>query len=159
MWNFLGIYSKNREEWAIADIACMKSSTTIVPFYDSLGMDALSLVINQTELITMCIEKSQIDNLLNVKQTKSPTLKNLIIFDEIEESEKEKGRAHGVTIYNFKDILKAGEEHHHIVLKEPQPETIYMFCYTSGTTGDAKGAKITHEGFVADMYFYENAGI
>ncbi len=46
MWNFLGIFSKNREEWAIADIACMKSSTTIVPFYDSLGMDALSLVIN-----------------------------------------------------------------------------------------------------------------
>jgi long-chain acyl-CoA synthetase len=34
-----------------------------------------------------------------------------------------------------------------------------MFCYTSGTTGDAKGAKETHEAMVADMYFYENGGI
>jgi long-chain acyl-CoA synthetase len=33
-----------------------------------------------------------------------------------------------------------------------------MFCYTSGTTGDAKGAKETHKAFVADMYFFDNAG-
>ena len=43
---FLGIYSKNREEWAIADLACMRSSVTIVPFFDGLGHDALSFVIN-----------------------------------------------------------------------------------------------------------------
>lgn len=34
-----------------------------------------------------------------------------------------------------------------------------MFCYTSGTTGDAKGAKETHGAFLADMYFYDSAGM
>jgi long-chain acyl-CoA synthetase len=30
-----------------------------------------------------------------------------------------------------------------------------MFCYTSGTTGDAKGAKITHYGLVANTSFWD----
>ena len=45
-WNFLGVYSRNREEWAITDLACMRTSVTIVPFFDSLGANALEFVIN-----------------------------------------------------------------------------------------------------------------
>jgi long-chain acyl-CoA synthetase len=45
-WHFLGVYAKNREEWAVADLACMRSSITIIPFFDSLGPQALSFVIN-----------------------------------------------------------------------------------------------------------------
>jgi long-chain acyl-CoA synthetase len=53
----MGIFGKNREEWTVVDLACMRNSVTIVPFFDSLGADALVFVINQTELTTMCIEK------------------------------------------------------------------------------------------------------
>jgi long-chain acyl-CoA synthetase len=42
----LGIFAKNREEWAVIDLACMRNSVTIVPFFDSLGPEALSFVIN-----------------------------------------------------------------------------------------------------------------
>ena len=40
-FKFLGIFAKNREEWAVADIACIRNSITIVPFFDSLGAAAL----------------------------------------------------------------------------------------------------------------------
>lgn len=33
-----------------------------------------------------------------------------------------------------------------------------MFCFTSGTTGDAKGARESHGAFLADMYLYDAAG-
>jgi long-subunit acyl-CoA synthetase (AMP-forming) len=36
-----------------------------------------------------------------------------------------------------------------INLIEPQPETIYMFAYTSGTTGEPKAAMLHHAGFIA----------
>ena len=33
----IGIFSKNRYEWIVADIACMLYGLTIVPLYDTLG--------------------------------------------------------------------------------------------------------------------------
>jgi len=40
---------------------------------------------------------------------------------------------------------------------EPKSETIYMFCYTSGTTGDPKGAKMSHRGFISIQHLHEHA--
>lgn len=36
-FKFLGIIAKNREEWAITALACLRQSITIVPFFESLG--------------------------------------------------------------------------------------------------------------------------
>ena len=79
-YKFMGIFAKNREEWAVVDLACMRASVTIVPFFDSLGAEALSFVINQTELTTMCIEKGSFDLLIKVAG-RCPSLKNIVIFD------------------------------------------------------------------------------
>jgi len=89
-WKFLGIFAKNKEEWAVIDLACMRNSVTIVPFFDSLGPDALTFVINQTELTTMCIEKTNFDLLVKLKGTKCPTLQNLVVFEEVTEEQRAK---------------------------------------------------------------------
>lgn len=49
----MGIYSKNREEWIIVDVASMKNSVTCVAFYDTLGPSAVEFVIKQTELTSV----------------------------------------------------------------------------------------------------------
>jgi long-subunit acyl-CoA synthetase (AMP-forming) len=80
----LGIIAKNREEWAIADLACLRSSITIVPFYESLGADVIAFVLNQTELKAICCETKAIDTITKLKKDgKIDHLKTLISFDEV----------------------------------------------------------------------------
>ena len=45
-WQFMGVLSKNREEWAFVHIANQKNSITTVGFYDTLGPSAIDFIIN-----------------------------------------------------------------------------------------------------------------
>ena len=61
----------------------MRSSITIIPFFESLGADALAFVLKQTQLTTMFCDKSSIKNIMKAKE-KSPeeiNLKNVVSFD------------------------------------------------------------------------------
>jgi len=42
----LGICSRNREEWIVTDLACIKNSIVTVPLYDTLSWDALEFIAN-----------------------------------------------------------------------------------------------------------------
>jgi long-chain acyl-CoA synthetase len=156
-WKFLGIFGKNKEEWAVIDLACMRNSVTIVPFFDSLGPEALSFVINQTELTTMVVEKNNFELLVKLKTTKCPSLQNIVLFEDATPEQKAKAQENGLTLYDYKSVIEAGRQHPEVTLNDPEPETIYMFCYTSGTTGDPKGAMMSHAGFVATQHLHEYA--
>eukprot|EP01090_Pellita_catalonica_P018929 TRINITY_DN6271_c0_g1_i2.p1 TRINITY_DN6271_c0_g1~~TRINITY_DN6271_c0_g1_i2.p1 ORF type:complete len:397 (-),score=68.84 TRINITY_DN6271_c0_g1_i2:16-1050(-) len=55
----VGIYSKNREEWIIAEQACYENSFVIVSFYDTLGPDAVKFIANHCEAkIVICSNES-----------------------------------------------------------------------------------------------------
>jgi long-chain acyl-CoA synthetase len=45
-----------------------------------------------------------------------------------------------------------------VALKEPKPDTTYMFAYTSGTTGDPKGSMIPHSYYVGVCNFVDYFG-
>lgn len=63
----LGIYSWNREEWIITDIACLKNSIVTVPLYETLGQGSLEFISNQTEIETIFVSEEKIKNLLEIK--------------------------------------------------------------------------------------------
>ena len=41
----MGIYAKNREEWAFTDLATLRQGGTVIAFYDTLGPAAVEFVI------------------------------------------------------------------------------------------------------------------
>ena len=47
-FRFISLYSKNREEWAMTDIACILSGMTSVTLYDTLGKDSIEYILDQT---------------------------------------------------------------------------------------------------------------
>ena len=79
-------------------------------------------------------------------------------MDSFTESQKEETSKVGLNLIAYGDVLKEGEKKGSLAFEEPKPDTLYIFCYTSGTTGDPKGSMIDHSYFVscsAAMEYYE----
>ena len=53
-------------------------------------------------------------------------------------------------MYHISEVIEVGKrELQNITFVEPEPSTVALFCYTSGTTGDPKAAKLTHANMIA----------
>ena len=84
--------------------------------------------------------------MINVRKDHHDThhLKNLVLFDIPTDEQKKSAEEVGYTVYQFRDVIEVGKEAKHIVLSDPEPESVYMFAYTSGTTGEPKAAILRH---------------
>jgi len=143
----LGIYSINRPEWVISDYGATCNSMIIVPLYDTLGLQAVQYIINQVEMRVCCASNDKAKKLLE-NITSYPTLKKIIVFDPIEESLKKMADDASVDLYYYGDIEKEGKENLQPFIL-PKNDTVGCICYTSGTTGNPKGAILTNDNLVS----------
>jgi len=129
------------------------SGSTSVALYDTLGVDAGKYIINQTELTTMVVSNDYVKQLSKWKnddakesETKLHRLKNIVCFETISDEDKQLAKDADIQLYSFEEVIQKGRE---AKLKgaqiyEATKDDVYMFSYTSGTTGDPKGVKLTH---------------
>ena len=160
-FKFLGIYSKNRIEWIMAYLGSHANSVTVVTIYDTLGEKAMEYIFKQTELETILIEACNLKTINKlIKENKTNKLKNLIVVDSEDEPQLiEELKARGINIFTFDEIVETGKtQGKDIILDPAKPETICTICYTSGTTGNPKGAMVTHAALESTINCMDHTG-
>ncbi|XP_033974686.1 long-chain-fatty-acid--CoA ligase 5 [Trematomus bernacchii] len=149
---FIGIFAQNRPEWIIGEQACYTYSMVAVPLYDTLGPEALVFIIDRAEISTvLCDNEKKAETLLQSREEgQTPVLKTIVIMDPFPSELVERGTKCGVDIVSMQDVEALGKSNHQEPIP-PKPEDLSIVCFTSGTTGNPKGAMLTHENVVSDV--------
>ncbi|XP_055280632.1 long-chain-fatty-acid--CoA ligase 5 isoform X4 [Moschus berezovskii] len=149
--SFVGIFAQNRPEWVISEFACYTYSMVAVPLYDTLGAEAVIYVVNKADIAAVICDTPQKALVLisNVEKGLTPGLKLVILMDPFEDDLKKRGEKCGVEILSLFDAENLGKENFRKPVP-PAPEDLSIICFTSGTTGDPKGAILTHENIVSN---------
>ncbi|XP_011360573.1 long-chain-fatty-acid--CoA ligase 6 isoform X4 [Pteropus vampyrus] len=149
---FIGVFAQNRPEWIIAELACYTYSMVVVPLYDTLGPGSIRYIINTADISTVIVDKPQKALLLleHVERKETPGLKLIILMEPFEEALKDRGQECGVVIRSMQAVEDCGQQNHHVPVP-PKPSDLSIVCFTSGTTGNPKGAMLTHGNVVADF--------
>ncbi|XP_029543213.1 long-chain-fatty-acid--CoA ligase 1-like [Oncorhynchus nerka] len=146
----IGIFSQNRPEWTISELACYTYSLVCVPLYDTLGLEAIEYIIDQAAISTViCDLVDKVRLILDCVSGKEHTLKTIVIMEAFDKELVVRGQQSGIEILSLKDVEAVGKAHHHQPLP-PTPDDLALICFTSGTTGNPKGGMLTHGNVIAN---------
>ncbi|KAM9357149.1 long-chain-fatty-acid--CoA ligase 1-like [Symphorus nematophorus] len=146
----IGIFSQNRPEWTISEVACYTYSLVSVPLYDTLGAEAISYIIDKASISTIvCDVADKVDLVLGCVKDKTHTVKTIVLMETPSAELVNRGQEAGIHILSLEEMEAIGKAHHQQPVP-PQPEDMAVICFTSGTTGNPKGAMLTHGNIVSN---------
>lgn len=146
----IGLWSVNRPEWLISDMACAAYGLYTVALYDTLGPNAVEYVVNHSEMETVICSGDHIPDLLKMKE-QLPNLKAIISLDRIGDGEKrvipgsvstaailKAWAAEKNVLLTDMATLEANGKKNRRSVASTQPDDLACLMYTSGTTGNPK---------------------
>jgi long-chain acyl-CoA synthetase len=146
----VAILAENRPEWTIADFAILCASAVSVPVYPTLLGWQIEYILNDAGTVAVvCSNKEQLDKILEIR-AHVPCLSTIIVCDPPPQLPA------GVRI--FKDAVDSGLK---FEKSDPnwfeqsrtsrRPDDLATLVYTSGTTGNPKGAMLTHGNITSNV--------
>lgn len=106
---FIGIFSENRKEWFMTELAACGDSICVVPLavqQQFMTEERISKIINDTNLSTLCVTKKTAGIILELKSRgKINTLDHLIFFDQPEEIHLSLAKKVSLSVNTFKELV------------------------------------------------------
>jgi long-chain acyl-CoA synthetase len=146
----IGIWSNNRPEWHIADVAILSLRCRPVPVYQTLSGEEAAYVLSHSATRVVILDSPEVlDRLLSVRD-RLPSLRRIVLVDG------EPPAAHGDLVVTWQEALQRGDaaqpQHGPEVDRRARAVTlddIATLIYTSGTTGPPKAVLLTHGNIAA----------
>ncbi len=143
----VALFSQNRPEWWVADLAILSVGAINVPIYaTNSAEESRYILINSGAKICIAGSKDHMEKILEARK-KVPGFKTTIVIDTVKAPNK--------SVITFNEALKKGAAYKNQGeldrrIKAIKAQDLATIIYTSGTTGDPKGVMLTHDNFVSD---------
>mmetsp|Transcript_6763 Transcript_6763/g.9834 ORF Transcript_6763/g.9834 Transcript_6763/m.9834 type:complete len:575 (+) Transcript_6763:30-1754(+) len=158
---------KNCPEWILAEHAAYCLGAATVPFYDTLGSDVVQFILRHTNLQTVICSRAQLPAIVEAKKSgQCPHCHHIILVDGVTPAAARIASGSHLILHSFAKVEATGvhalstasseSDYYH---NAPKGCDIATFCYTSGTTGDPKGALISHTNLVSMMAGVKERGV
>ncbi|MEO0092796.1 MAG: AMP-dependent synthetase/ligase [candidate division WOR-3 bacterium] len=139
----VAIFSYNRPEWVIADLAILQIGAIVVPIYHILPDWQVKYILNDSNAELIFIENAKLFSIIANIRNELTILKRIVVFDD---SAIEKGsdylrfddwKVTKPTVTNWPSVTA---------------NDIATYVYTSGTTGEPKGVILTHRNILTNVF-------
>ena len=145
----LAIFSENRPEWAIVDLAAQMIGVATVPIYASLTSAEADYLLKDSAAKLLAISGKALFEKIIPIQSSNPSLKNILAFDS---TLKLQQPTFGLPIDIFSEAEKTPlDPTLEQISDSVSPEDLASLIYTSGTTGIPKGVMLTHRNFIENV--------
>jgi len=143
----VAILSENRPEWAIVDFAALAVGAVTVPIYPTLPASQVAHILSDSGAKVIVAENAK--QIAKVTQAREAA-PDLAVVITLEEAAAPEG------ILTLASVIQEGETAHFDQSYEARrdgvrPDDLMSLVYTSGTTGNPKGAMLTHGNMAAAL--------
>jgi len=147
----VAILSENRPEWTMADFAILCGAAVTVPVYPTLLEWQIEYILNDSgSVAVICSTEEQLKKVLQVKGH-CPMIHNVIVCDPPASLPDGVLTFAQVTDSGKKDEEISGRGRFDELRKSRKASDLATLVYTSGTTGNPKGAMLSHGNIASNV--------
>jgi long-chain acyl-CoA synthetase len=145
----VAILSENRPQWTISDFAALCLGAVSVPIYPTLLGWQIEYILNDASVVAIvCSDREQLQKIQEIR-SHIPSLSHVILVDGTPQQD----------VLLFQEVVengkrlesKQGTQWFDESRKSRKPDDLATLVYTSGTTGNPKGAMLTHGNITSNV--------
>jgi long-chain acyl-CoA synthetase len=150
----IAIWSENRPEWTLADLASLAVGAVDVPIYATQAVSQVEYILSDSKTRAIFVSSSFLREAIDLAD-RIPSLSIVILLDELSHPDRTGSPVPPSTVESLIDqgrrMFAEQPDLYEKLWKAASEGDLATLLYTSGTTGEPKGVMLTHKNLVANV--------